>query len=67
MAQKIDLDSERLLLWGQTTMLQCVTLSELGFICLTYSTCEESNTVMTEADNGIVPVVLHMGRNYGHL
>lgn len=60
MAQKIDL--ECLLLRGQTTMLQCVTLAGFGLICLTYSTCEENDTVMAEADDGIMPVVLHTGR-----
>lgn len=43
MAQKIDLQC--LLLGGQTHMLQCVTVPGLGLICLTYSTCEENDTV----------------------
>lgn len=38
-----------------------------GLICLTCCTHEEIDTAMAEANNGIMPVVLHMGRNYGPL
>lgn len=67
MAQKIDLDSECLLLGGQTSMLQCVTLPGFGLICLTCCTREGNDTAMAEANNGIMPMVLHKGKNYGPL